>query len=143
MDRLTQHGVIRLHANARNLACPEPRDGIETGSLATQQTLRAAHAHRLCWYSCRCWSEIAFSLPMFLALGGCASHGAQSFALFGAYFPAWMFCALIGIAIALLARATFIIVGLNAILAFRLFTYVSIGVIVAALCWLFWFGPSI
>jgi hypothetical protein len=82
-------------------------------------------------------------LAFALTTGGCTPLGAPSLVLFGAYFPAWMLCALIGIAVALAARAVFIMAGLDAILAFRLFSYTSIAVIVAAMAWLVWFGPGI
>ncbi|GGJ04917.1 YtcA family lipoprotein [Neoroseomonas lacus] len=75
-------------------------------------------------------------------LTGCAPQGAPSLVLFGSYFPAWMLCALIGIAAALAARAAFILVGLDAIMAFRLFSYSAIAVTVAAVCWLIWYGPA-
>jgi hypothetical protein len=73
-------------------------------------------------------------------LGGCARHGAPSFVLFGAYFPAWMLCAVIGIFGAIAARSIFIAVGLNSVLPFQLFVCSSLGLMVAALTWLTWFG---
>ncbi len=74
------------------------------------------------------------------ALGGCATRGAPSFELFGAFFPAWMLCAVIGIAAGAAARVVFIAVGLDNILQFRLLVCSSVGVIVAALAWLFRLG---
>jgi hypothetical protein len=35
---------------------------------------------------------IFITLPAF---AGCSSHGAPSFVLFGAFFPAWMLCAVL------------------------------------------------
>ena len=75
-------------------------------------------------------------------LTGCAPRGAPSLVLFGAYFPAWMLCAVIGIAAALAVRAIFILLGLDAIMAFRLFSYGAIAVTVAAVSWLIWYGPA-
>jgi hypothetical protein len=83
------------------------------------------------------------ALPVFITLatlGGCASHGAPSFVLFGAFFPAWMLCALIGIFGAIAARGIFVAVGLNSVLPFQLFVCSSVGLVVAALAWLIWFG---
>ena len=74
------------------------------------------------------------------ALGGCASHGAPSFVLFGAFFPAWMFCAFIGIFGAIAARGIFVAAGLDSVLPFQLFVCSSVGFVVAALTWLTWFG---
>jgi cytochrome bd-type quinol oxidase subunit 2 len=74
------------------------------------------------------------------ALGGCAKHGAPSFVLFGAFFPAWMLCALIGIFGAIAARSFFVAVRLDSVLPLQLFVYSSIGLLVAVLTWLIWFG---
>jgi hypothetical protein len=76
-----------------------------------------------------------------LTVGGCAVRGAPSFSLFGAFFPAWMFCALLGILAAIAARAGLVISGLAEILPLQLFVCTSIGVCFALLAWLFWFGP--
>ena len=75
-----------------------------------------------------------------LMLSGCTSRGAPSFSLFGAFFPAWMFCAIVGIAVAIGTRV--------AIGAFRsanelpppLVLCAAVGAICAALLWLVWFG---
>jgi YtcA family len=83
------------------------------------------------------------ALPVFItstALGGCASRGAPSFVLFGAFFPAWMLCALIGIFGAIAARGIFVAVGLDSVLPFQLFVCSSVGLVVATLSWLIWFG---
>ena len=75
-----------------------------------------------------------------VTLGGCASHGAPSFVLFGAFFPAWMLCALIGIFGAIAARGLFVALGLNSVLPYQLFVCSSVGLVVAAMAWLIWFG---
>jgi hypothetical protein len=69
-----------------------------------------------------------------------SSCGAPSYTLFGAFFPAWMLCAAIGIAAAIGARAVFVGTGWSAILPFQLFVCTSIGVILGLLVWLLWFG---
>lgn len=75
-----------------------------------------------------------------ITLSGCANQGAPSFALVGAYFPAWMICALIGIVAAIGARVGFVVSGLATVLPFQLFVCTSIGVCIALLVWLLWFG---
>jgi hypothetical protein len=80
---------------------------------------------------------IFITLPAF---AGCASHGAPSFVLFGAFFPAWMLCAFIGILGAIAARGIFVAAGLDSTLPFQLFVCSSVGFVVAALTWLTWFG---
>ena len=60
--------------------------------------------------------------------------------LFGAFFPAWMVCAVIGILGAVAARAIMVSSGLARVVPFQLFVCASIGLIVALLLWLLWFG---
>jgi hypothetical protein len=73
-------------------------------------------------------------------LGGCSGAGAPSFDLFGAFFPAWMICALIGIVGATAARAAFVGTGLSGVLPYQLFVCTAIGIVTAILASLLWFG---
>jgi hypothetical protein len=75
-----------------------------------------------------------------LGLGGCASGGAPTYSIVGAFFPGWMFCAVLGIVGAITARGLFVVTGLNRVLPFQLFVCSSLGVIIAVLAWIFWFG---
>ena len=68
-----------------------------------------------------------------------ASLGAPSFELFGAYFPAWMFCALVGIIAGVIARMIFLLSGTADVLPHQLTVCTSIGLIVALLVWLLFF----
>ncbi len=77
---------------------------------------------------------------LLLLLGGCSRVGAPSFVLLGAFFPDWMFCALLGIAVAIVARIVFVVTGLSGILPYQLFVCLSVGFVFAFLAWLFWFG---
>lgn len=79
-------------------------------------------------------------IAMAVVLGGCAAQGAPSFILSGAYFPAWMLCAVIGVAGAFLARTVMVTTGLSETLPFQLFVCTSLGLIVALAAWLLWFG---
>jgi hypothetical protein len=72
-----------------------------------------------------------------LSLGGC---GAPSYHIFGAYFPAWMFCALLGIVAALAARAIFVTNGIATEIPYQLGTCTAVGVITGVLIWLLVFG---
>mgnify|MGYP002479646911 FL=1 len=76
-----------------------------------------------------------------LPLAGCTTHHAPSFSLMGAYFPSWMLCGMVGIAVAVGLRVAFVAAGVDAFLSLRLFTYVSLGIIAALLVWLVGFGP--
>ena len=75
-----------------------------------------------------------------LGLGGCVSGGAPTYAIVGAFFPGWMFCAVLGIVGAITARGLFVVTGLNRALPFQLFVCSSLGVIIAVLAWIYWFG---
>jgi len=74
-----------------------------------------------------------------LATSGCAVRGAPSFVLFGAFFPAWMFVAGIGILAAIAARAVLVATGLAEVLPFQLLVCCSAGLTTAVLLWLLWF----
>jgi len=75
-----------------------------------------------------------------LSSSGCAAAGAPSFELFGAYFPGWMFCASIGIAAAVAARAGLVASGLSDILPYQLFVCAAIGLVAGVLAWPLCFG---
>ena len=60
--------------------------------------------------------------------------------LFGASFPGWMLCSVIGIASAAIARATLVRTGLSNALPYPLFLCTAIGTIVAVLAWRVCFG---
>jgi hypothetical protein len=71
---------------------------------------------------------------------GCTLRGAPSFVLFGAFFPAWMLLAFIGILAAIGTRITLVATGLAELLPLQLAVCVSAGVMVAILAWLLWFA---
>jgi hypothetical protein len=73
-------------------------------------------------------------------LSGCTVHGAPSFVLFGAYFPAWMLVAAIGIFAAAAAHIAAVATGLAEIVRFQLLTCTAIGLTAAVVCWLTWFA---
>jgi hypothetical protein len=75
-----------------------------------------------------------------MSLTGCAMAGAPSFDLFGAFFPAWLLCGIIGIAGAGLARLAFVSSGLADTLPYQLAVCTAIGVIAAVFAWLIGFG---
>jgi hypothetical protein len=75
-----------------------------------------------------------------MTMDGCASPGAPSLILFGAYFPGWILCALAGIVAAIVARTAMVMSGLSDALPLQLFVCVAVGLLVAISAWLFWFG---
>jgi hypothetical protein len=75
-----------------------------------------------------------------MTLTGCSGGSAPSFDLFGAFFPAWLLCGVIGIAGAAVARVVFVSTGLANTLPYQLAVCVAIGVITAILVWIVGFG---
>jgi YtcA family len=75
-----------------------------------------------------------------MTLTGCSAGGAPSFDLFGAFFPAWLLCGIIGIAGAVVARVVFVSTGLANTLPYQLAVCSAIGVITALVAWLIGFG---
>jgi hypothetical protein len=72
-------------------------------------------------------------------LGGCSLRGAPSYSLFGAFFPAWLLCAGIGIAGSIALRFLIIAVGLEEAIPFRLLVYVACAAGLASSIWLLLF----
>ncbi|CAH1659545.1 conserved membrane hypothetical protein [Hyphomicrobiales bacterium] len=70
-------------------------------------------------------------LAAFLPLAGCTSAGAPSIPLFGAYFPAWLACAVAGILGAVIMRVVFVQVGIDDVLPWRLLVYVCLALAIA------------
>jgi len=75
-----------------------------------------------------------------MTMGGCASPGAPSLILAGAYFPGWILCGVAGIVAAIVARIAMVMSGLSEALPLQLFVCVAVGLLVAISAWLFWFG---
>lgn len=68
-------------------------------------------------------------------LSACRGGGAPSFELFGAFFPAWMFCAVVGVLTTMLARALFVATNLSTVLPLQLALCVALGGIGGLLVW--------
>lgn len=81
---------------------------------------------------------LAMVLLAVSGLSGCA--GAPSIPIAGAYFPAWLLCALAGVVGAAIARALFLTSGAAELLPLQLFVCTAIGAAVAALLWWVWVG---
>jgi hypothetical protein len=72
-------------------------------------------------------------------LSGCTVTGAPSFELFGAFFPAWMLCATVGIIGAAVTRTVITLPRLAETIPYRLSVCTAVGVIVALIFWLGFF----
>jgi YtcA family len=74
--------------------------------------------------------------PLLGLLGGC--DGAPSRNILGSYFPSWMVCALVGIALALVARAIFKASGLLEELPVPFVVMLAIACAGTFAMWLIW-----
>ena len=72
-----------------------------------------------------------------LTLGGC--ERAPSINLLGAYFPSWMLCVGIGIALTLVARWGLVAAGLDASLGPRGVVYPAFALALSLVAWLMLF----
>jgi YtcA family len=67
-----------------------------------------------------------------------ACSGSPSRNILGSYFPSWMVCALVGLVVALVARALFKAVGVLGELPAPLVVLLSIGCATTFALWLVW-----
>ena len=77
----------------------------------------------------------ALLVVMSCTLTSCSLAAAPSFELFGAYFPAWMLCALIGIVGAAGTRVALTTPALSGVVPFQFTVCTAVGVIVGLLSW--------
>jgi YtcA family len=73
-------------------------------------------------------------------LTGCSFGEAPSFELFGAFFPAWLLCGVIGIVGAAGTRVVLTTATLGDVIPFQLAVCTAVGVIVALFSWMALFG---
>ena len=74
--------------------------------------------------------------PLLGLVGGC--NGAPSRNMLGSYFPSWMGCALVGLALALASRAIFKALGILEELPVPLVVMLAIGCAGTFAMWLVW-----
>ena len=79
------------------------------------------------------------ALLLSTSLAGC-SNGAPTLEVAGAFFPAWLACALVGVVAAVVTRIVCVATGLGHEFPWPLLVCASVGVITAALVWLAWVG---
>ncbi len=69
---------------------------------------------------------------------GCG--GAPSVTIAGAYFPAWLLCAIIAVLVAVFIRALMVATGLANYIPYQLAVCCSAGAVVALILWHLWAG---
>lgn len=84
--------------------------------------------------------RLAGLLPLLVPLGACTAPRAPAFAAVGAFFPAWLACALLGVVGAVLVRLVFIRLGIDDALPLRLVVYVALALGIAFALSIFVFG---
>ena len=77
-----------------------------------------------------------------LGLGGCALRGAPSYSIFGAFFPAWLLCAVLGIFASILLRTVLIATDFEEAVPFKLMVYLAFAVGSTLWLWLALFGET-
>jgi hypothetical protein len=77
-------------------------------------------------------------ISLLLAFSLCACSGSPSRNILGSYFPSWMICALVGLVVALLARAVLKATGLLGELPAPPLVLLSIGCATTFGLWLLW-----
>ena len=87
---------------------------------------------------CRRGSIVFGRVVLALPLAACDS--APTMDLLGSYFPAWMLCAVFGVAAAVIIRQLLAATGINDYVVAPLLTYAALAVSATLLAWLFWFG---
>ena len=69
---------------------------------------------------------------------GCSDAPAQN--ILGSFFPAWMLCAAIGIAVSVVLRLLLGATGIEAHVPVAPLSYIACAVAITLLAWLLWFG---
>src|SRR5262249_45911387 len=79
---------------------------------------------------------IALLFGQAFCFAGCG--GAPSVTIAGAYFPAWLLCAVVAVVVALFVRALMVATGLANEIPYQLAVCFSAGVIAASILWYVW-----
>lgn len=82
--------------------------------------------------------KLTGSALLSISIAGCSS--APALVIAGSYFPAWLICCVIGVAVALGARVVLMLTPYNNKLPMQLLVCGAIGAIFAALIWIIWKG---
>jgi len=75
-----------------------------------------------------------------LGLSACSLRGAPSYSIFGAFFPAWLLCAGIGLVGSVVLRVLVIALGFEEVLPWPLLVYTAFATGAALWLWLALFG---
>jgi len=84
------------------------------------------------------WVRSAAVLPVCLALAGCGR--APTFSILGSYFPAWLVCIVIGIALAALVNLILTRTKMGHLLAWPTLVYPCMAALFSFTLWLIFFS---
>src|SRR5262245_42894757 len=98
--------------------------------------MQTSHASGMRKFRRPAMSSVLPALVTTWLAAGCA--GAPSIPIAGAYFPAWLLCAVIGIVAALAARVVFAATGLADAWPLQLLVCTSVGIVCAGAVWAAW-----
>jgi hypothetical protein len=107
--------------------------GLSNGSSLTAGSGASIRRDRHCHGPLGLW-RIATVLPV------TACSSAPTMDLLGSYFPAWMLCAVLGVAAAVIIRQILAVAGISDYVVAPLLTYAALAVSATLLAWLVWFG---
>lgn len=71
-----------------------------------------------------------------------ADPAAPSLVVFGSYFPAWIVCAILGVAGAAIARFILARLGIDEFLPLRLVVYLCLAIVCGLGVWLVWYAGA-
>ena len=115
-----------MSAKAEQILTLEKRRGCEE-SFSRRISISPARASS---------TRLLLLLYQTVLLSGCS--GAPSLTIAGAYFPAWLACAVIGVITTVIARGLMASTHLTTVIPFQLAVCSAIGVLVALAVWLRW-----
>ena len=75
--------------------------------------------------------RIALLAPVVLGAPGCGLMTSPSLPFYGAYFPSWLLCAVLGILASVLVRFLLIRLGIDEGIPFRTLVYIALACLVA------------
>jgi hypothetical protein len=78
------------------------------------------------------------ALPVVLVLPACSPATSQDVA--GSFFPSWLLCIGIGIALAIGIRQVLVLTEVSNYVFMPVLTYFAVAAAASMLVWLFWFG---
>ena len=88
--------------------------------------------------ACSIFAQCRRRVSLALVLSGCSAAPSQN--VLGSFFPSWILCGVVGVAIAVVARRVLVSTAVDQYLLLPVVTYFAIAIAGSMLAWLFWFG---